>query len=490
MARAVTTDATWAGTEASFLEYMNAQESIIAKMTAGPMEDDDEEDGCPYLLSVEEGVATLSITGSLTNRESPWNQFFGITSYGAIREAMVYAASDPEIKHIMLDINSGGGAVNGVADTANLIRLVNDKVKPVTAYTDGSMCSAAYWLGCSAGEVYSSNIATVGSIGVIATHMEYSKQLKEDGIGVTVMRSGKYKALVNSVEPLTEAAKEQMQSQLDTVYGIFVDHVAAMTDRPRDYVEANMAQGREFLGEQAKNAGLVDGISTYDELMSEIRTNLLDNQTHSYENPRNLAQGAIMNKKKALTEQEIAALAEGGAATQASSPAAPAAGNPENILDGDGVTDAAPVEGAVEAPVTEGAAATQAASPAVDVVTFLQGQVKEKDAQLIANGIEISGLKAKVSEMEASFSGLKEIAAKSINNMKVALSMPSVDLKESSATDILAMHKSMIEPFQSQFKAGGVAAVDAAEASKGDVKSVDPLHFARLAAVVPTAPAK
>jgi nicotinate-nucleotide pyrophosphorylase len=69
-------------------------------------------------------------------------------------------------------IDSGGGAVSGVADAGNLIKLIDQSVKPIYSFTDGAMCSAAYWLGCSAREVYSSNVSTVGSIGVIATHME------------------------------------------------------------------------------------------------------------------------------------------------------------------------------------------------------------------------------------------------------------------------------------------------------------------------------
>ena len=69
-----------------------------------------------------------------------------------------------------------------------LIRLVNDKVKPVTAFTDGAMFSAAYYLGSSASEVTPA-ITRVGSIGVIATHMEQSQFLKDMGIGVTVIRA-------------------------------------------------------------------------------------------------------------------------------------------------------------------------------------------------------------------------------------------------------------------------------------------------------------
>ena len=114
-----------------------------------------------------------------------------MTTYPDIRRAAIFGATDEKVSAILLDIESGGGSVNGVSDTGNLISMINDNVKPVTAFTDGLMASAAYWLGSSAGDVYSSKTSVVGSIGVISTHMEISAMLKKEGVGVTVMRAGR-----------------------------------------------------------------------------------------------------------------------------------------------------------------------------------------------------------------------------------------------------------------------------------------------------------
>lgn len=476
-------DSVWAGTEASLQEFLQAQEGLQEQMRAGNNQDDGE-DGVPYLLSIDGAVATLSIHGSLTNRDSWYNRYFGIVSYGAIREAMVYAATDPNVKHIVLDINSGGGAVNGVADTANLIRLVSNKVKPVTSYSDGAMCSAAYWLGCSAGETYASNISTVGSIGVITTHMEYSKQLKDAGVTPTVMRAGKYKALVNSVEPLTEEAKAQMQSQLEAVYAIFTGHVSTMTDRPLAYVESVMADGREFLGEQALKAGLVDGIKTYDNLMSDIKESTT--QPHYGATPRNPAQGpTTMKHKQALTDQQIAALAEGG--LSAGTPAVKT--DEELAAETLAATEAATALAETEAATAAAAlVATAAATPATgtqsaEVISYLQTQVKDKDAAILTAAVETSTLKAKLADFEASVGGLVEIAAKSTSNMQIALGGSAFDSKGVTAVEVLAAHQKASTQFQAKFKAGGVAAVDAAAAPKDESNAaLDPMRQARLAA--------
>lgn len=487
-------DGLWAGTDASLHNYLQIEASMLECIKAGwgDKPDDDDEDESPRLLSVDNGVGIISIAGPLTNRESPWNDLMGVTSYGEIRDAVLAAASNPEVKHILLDINSGGGAANGVSDVGNLIRLVNDKVKPVTAFTDGAMMSAAYWLGCSAGNVYSTKMSSVGSIGVISTHMEFSKQLKDEGVGVTVMRSGRYKALVNSVEPLTDAAKQQWQSQLDAAYGVFVDHVAQMRGHSSAYIDERMAQGREFFGEAALTAGLVDGITTFDALMSKIREKSVDNSTTFNHNPRNLTGVNNMNKN-ALTEQDIAALAEGAAAQAAAATAEGAQASAKTQEIADATTNdaqAAAATGDIGAGTSNVSAAAEVAAEAApaaqaaqtDLTTFLQTQIAEKDKALLDSNVMIKTLEAKLAEQSASFAGLVDIATKSLNNMRVALGMSSVDTSAMSATAVLAEHKSLTTQFTASFKVGGVAAVSAAAEENTADAGMSPLRAARMAA--------
>lgn len=481
-------DGLWAGSEASLTQYLQIEASILERMQAGNWpndKQDDNEDDEPRLLTVDGSIGRITISGPLTNRDSPYNELFGVVSYGEIRDAMISAASNPDIKQILLDINSGGGAANGVSDVGNLIRMIDTQVKPVTAFTDGNMLSAAYWLGCSAGSVYSTRMSLVGSIGVISTHKEYSKAFKAEGVGVTVMRSGKLKALVNSYEPLTEAAKEQWQSQLDGAYKIFVDHVAEMRGQPYNWVDENMAQGREFFGDASLAAGLVDGITTFDELASKLREASLDKSAAFTHNPRNFASGGNMPNKKAFTEQDIAALAAGAplaaaAGTEtgadAAATAAAAAAAAAELA-----TAAATAESTAQAALAAAAAAAPASDKVSEVVSFLQAQVAEKDGYLLTANVMIKTLEAKLADQASAHASLVDIAAKSVNNMRVALGMSPLDAATMSATVLLAEHKSVTGQFQTTFKAGGVAAVDAAAAEKKEPE-LHPLHMARIAA--------
>lgn len=473
-------DTLWLGSEASFLALMALEAQVLERMSMGPAGMPASKDEQPYLLNVQDGIGFIRIHGSLTNRESPWNQCLGITSYGAIREAVIAAASNPDVKEILLDINSGGGAANGVSDVGQLIRTVNDNVKPVTAFTDGSMSSAAYWLGSSAGKVYATKMSSVGSIGVIATHMEYSKQLKDDGVTATVMRAGKYKALVNSIEPLTAEAKARLEKDLQAAYKVFVDHVGEMRNHSSAYVDEHMAQGQDFFGEAALDAGLVDGITSFDALVSELKKKCEEaNST-----PRNLNTGVTM--KQALTTQGIAALAAGAPAVAASATAsAPAA--PDTPA-----TPETPQVEAAAAPVAAAAAAAPvAAQPNPEILSFVQGQLGEANAKLLDAHIQIKSLQDELAAKAATFGPLTELAGKSLNNLRVALNSAVVDVTKMAPEALLAAHAQASAEFDTKFKVGGVAAVDAVDAVRGQKVGIDPMHAARLAAnAAPTARAK
>ena len=485
MAKHKIIDGGWAGTEAS-LQVCLEMEARGAEMKAGDVNEGGEED-TPYLLDVQGSIGVINIAGPMTNQDSFWTRLMGAASYSAIQEALVAAAEHPDVTDIVLNINSGGGPVNGLSDTGALVTLINDNIKPVVAYTDGKMCSAAYWLGCSAGGVFASSVSEVGSIGIIATHMDYSEQLKADGVKATVMRAGKYKALANSVEPLTEEAKAQIQASLDEAYKVFVQHVAGARNQPYDYVDQNMAQGREFFGAQALAAGLVDGITSFGTLMSGLEKKALDNASHYSQTSRNSSYGASQMAKKNLTQQEIAALAS-GVAVHASADADAVALAAEAAA-----TEAATLAAAAEAADTpeDGAAAAGEVTKIQEktessVVAFLQSQIKDKDAEILQANITLAGLQTKVADQEANFEGLIAIASTSLSNMQVALGGSAI-ADGLTAVAVLAEHKRVSDLFQTKFKAGGVAAVAAAEEGSASVEQSPELKALIASFGAPTA---
>jgi len=486
----------WAGTEQSLQAALDADEGKTARMSAGTYPEDEDDEDKPRLLEVTDGVAMISIKGPLNNSDDFWNEYCGMTGYPEIRAALIHAVQDESVEHIVLDIDSGGGAVSGVEDTAKLIRTING-LKPVTAYCDGTMCSAAYWLGSAAGTVYSGKTAVVGSIGVLSTHMERSEQLKMNGIGATIVRAGKFKALANGIEKLSADGKKQIQQVVDAAYGVFLDSVASMRGKSAAYVDENMAQGREFVGQGAVDVGLTDGITSFDKLLSSIRDSLpsakgmLQNRGNSGNGftgtSTTTLKGDTTMAKQALTEQDIAALAAGAASTTATNASTDNAATEGDTSEG-GNTDAG-VEGQGEQSASTEAQGVQADTQKVDTlnatIQLLNSQVSTKDAAILEAGIKISKLEEGIAEAKATHGPLLAIATKSVGNMMVALGGSAVALEGLSAVAVLAEHDRLVPLFQKKYPVGGVAAVSTTNVDKNERVAMDAMAHARIAAVRP-----
>lgn len=482
----------WAGSQTSFEAALAAETRIAAGDHREPPEP---RDG-PRLLQVSDGIGLITIKGPLMNSDSPMLEMFGATGYPEIREALVAAVNDPEVKEILLDCDSGGGAVSGCDDTGNLIRAVH-AVKPVTAYGD-TMFSAMYWLASSAGLVFSGKASVVGSIGVKATFREYSKANEKEGVTVTVIRSGKYKALADSNEPLTDAARAQIQATTDAAYQVFVEHVAEMRGRTYAYADKVMADGQEFIGQAAVDVGLTDGITTFDAVVGGLRRKILASSTKSMDNRGNNSvplsgehayiSGETGMAKKALTEQDIAALASGvkiDAAIGAGSGDAPAAEAAKVEGAPAAEAEAAKVEGAegapaaeVEAAKVEGAEDAQKPDTIDATVQLLNSQLQAKDDALLKASLKVAKLEEQLAAAEGTVDPLVKIAVRAVSNMKVAMNHSVATLDGMSAAQIVAEYAQASTQFQSQYPVGGVSAV--VGDSTATQAQIDPRHLARV----------
>ncbi len=221
----------------------------------------------PY--EIIDGVAVIEISGVLTKGFSFLTWLFGGTSMQHISQAFQEAVSDPQVKSIILFMDSPGGTVDGTQELANLI--YNGKNgKQVIAYSNGMIASAAYWIASAADAIYiSGDTVQIGSIGVVATHVDISKKDEMMGEKYTEITAGTYKSIASSHAPLTQEGRQSLQDQADHIYTIFVGDVA----RNRNISEEDalkMADGKIFMGQKAVEVGLVDGVSTFDQLINTM----------------------------------------------------------------------------------------------------------------------------------------------------------------------------------------------------------------------------
>lgn len=207
----------------------------------------------------DDGIATIPINGPLAKNTDWLDRLFGIVDYADVQAAISASVDDPRVNGIILDIDSPGGTVNGADETAEAVFSVRG-VKPIIAYSSGMMASAAYMIGSAADKIVIGKNAELGSIGVLMIHRDWSKAEERYGVKTTYLRAGKYKALGNPSEPLSEEAREVFQAELNHIYQNFIETVALHRDVESEKVKSGMADGRIFIGVQAVGAGLADEV--------------------------------------------------------------------------------------------------------------------------------------------------------------------------------------------------------------------------------------
>ena len=217
--------------------------------------------------SVKNGIAEILIEGTLSKRMGMMQALSGGTSYANIQSQIKKAEADSSVKGIFYDYSSPGGNVDGMFTTADVI--FNTK-KPSLSFANGLMASAAYIMGSGADYVVASDrSAEIGSLGVVAIHFDKSKMYEKEGIKPTVFSAGKYKALGNPYEELTDKDAAHLQGNLDYMYSLAVNTVAR--NRNVSVKELTSLGADVFIGEQAINAGMADSIMTRDQAIEYLK---------------------------------------------------------------------------------------------------------------------------------------------------------------------------------------------------------------------------
>jgi signal peptide peptidase SppA len=225
----------------------------------------------PYV--VIDGIASISISGVIAKRMNLFMEISGGASIEKITADFKTALADPSVRAILLVIDSPGGQVDGVFELADIIHNARD-VKPVISLAYGTMASAAYLIGSAASAVYASDIAAiVGSIGVVAVHRDTSQQDAKSGVVTTEIYRGKYKRIVTS-GPLTEEGRMNMEEKVDYYYSLFINEIARFRGMTPETVLSKMSTDVTdfFIGQQAVDAGLIDGIAPFDKAINLARS--------------------------------------------------------------------------------------------------------------------------------------------------------------------------------------------------------------------------
>lgn len=197
-------------------------------------------------------VAIIPIIGTMS-------RYGGLCSYGTEEIAgwVMEANNASYVSAIVLEINSGGGQVDG---TELLGAVVKQSKKPVVAYVAGMAASAAYWVASQCSEIVMESDVTseVGSIGVLAMHVDMSGFYEKEGYKIKILRSegSQDKALFNGVESLTPELESAVRSELTVIRERFVSTVKS--GRPN--IASDVFSGKMYTGKEAIKKGMADRI--------------------------------------------------------------------------------------------------------------------------------------------------------------------------------------------------------------------------------------
>ncbi len=213
------------------------------------------------------GVAVVPIYGILGKNLSDWEESCGGgTDINAPAEALRQAMNAPDIRSIILDIDSPGGESTGIPEFGKLVRAAA-AIKPVYAFTDAGMCSAAYWIGSQASEVYSTGSAYVGSIGTYLAWLDPSVKMELEGIKLQLFAEGKHKGIGLPGRPLSADDEALLRARVKQVNDSFQ---AAVTGA-RPQIQPQTMEGQTFTGQEMQRAGLIDGlVDGFDDLLELI----------------------------------------------------------------------------------------------------------------------------------------------------------------------------------------------------------------------------
>ena len=162
------------------------------------------------------------------------------------------AINDSAVENILLHFNSPGGTVTGVYEAGRFISEAS-QYKPIYAYTETQMCSAAYWLASKCSSIITTPSASIGSIGVYMALMDYSGKMEKDGVKLNLIKSGEFKAM--GIKPLTEAEQGILQARVEDIHEQFKTEVNEKRNVSVEYME-----GLTYTGKESINNDLADAL--------------------------------------------------------------------------------------------------------------------------------------------------------------------------------------------------------------------------------------
>ena len=224
------------------------------------------------MVNMRNGVAVINAFGPIFPHADIFTDISGATSVETLALRFGEALDAPDVKAIVLNVDSPGGNIVGINEFANMIYQSRGK-KPIIAYTGGLCASAAYWIASAADKIVADQTAFLGSIGVVAAWTDDSEARKKEGLTDYEVVSSQ--SPDKRQDPNSKEGRAKLQTELDALADIFLGSVARNRGTNAAFVGENYGKGGVLISDEAVKVGMADGLGS----LEGIITGLLSTKT-------------------------------------------------------------------------------------------------------------------------------------------------------------------------------------------------------------------
>lgn len=211
----------------------------------------------PFEGATPNSTAVIGMSGPIMKYDNCGDP--GTKTYSSILEK---AKSNPNINSVVLVMDSPGGTVDGTMDLATLVKNFN---KPIVAFVDGLMASAAYWIGSGANEIIANNeTSTIGSIGTMISFADVQKMWEEKGVKFHYITAD---ASIDKNKDFLDARQgnyKLLKEKLNAINDLFLAGVTENRGSKLDLKKENVLTGKTYLAQDSLANGLIDSINTFE----------------------------------------------------------------------------------------------------------------------------------------------------------------------------------------------------------------------------------
>ncbi len=218
-----------------------------------------------------EKIAVVPVEGVIASADSSTGELQPATTPEGLADALQQARDDASVAAVVLEVNSPGGGVTASDEMHQSILDFKEQTgKPVVVSMGDTAASGGYYISTAADRIVANETTLTGSLGVIFTLTDFSELAERYGVEQEVVKSGEFKDMGSSFRDLTPEERQILQSIVDESYDEFVSVIVEGRGLSEERVR-EIADGRVYSGEQAKELGLVDSFGGLDEAAAVSR---------------------------------------------------------------------------------------------------------------------------------------------------------------------------------------------------------------------------